>query len=129
MLFGIVRVAGPPTDGAAQPAAAPAVEATGINTPVAPTSSQPSIAALAWSAFSVIAGALAAYHGGMRNHRSLGQTVKWGVLGGLFPVPVLPYAFVQGFAKPREDKPTEAATPPPPDPFDPIPTAGAHHVP
>jgi hypothetical protein len=73
----------------------------------APTSSSPSLGAAVWSVVGVVSGALAAYHGGVRNHGSLWQTVKWGVLGGLFPVPVLPYAAVQGFAKPRTDMPAD----------------------
>ncbi len=106
-----LRVAGPPTQPAAQPAAAPA------NDTSAPTSSGPSFGTLVWSAVGVISGALAAYHGGRRNHGSLWQTVKWGFLGGIAPVPVLPYAFVQGFAKPREDKPEDKPATAVPNPF------------
>lgn len=42
---------------------------------------------------------LGAYHGYKRND-SIGWAIGWGLLGGMFPIFVLPIAAAQGFAKP-----------------------------
>jgi hypothetical protein len=74
-----------------------------------------------WLVVSFLGGGLAAYHGAKRNHGSAWQAVKWGFLGSIAPVPVVPLAFAQGFAKPREpDAPPPEPGPQPPPPF--IPT-------
>ena len=42
---------------------------------------------------------LGAYHG-YRRTGSLGWTLAWAILGGLFPIITIPVAFAQGFGKP-----------------------------
>lgn len=41
---------------------------------------------------------MGAYHGYKRN-QSVGWAIGWGLLGGLFPIIVIPVAFAQGFGK------------------------------
>lgn len=41
---------------------------------------------------------MGAYHGYKRNN-SVGWAIGWGLLGGLFPIIVIPLAFAQGFGK------------------------------
>lgn len=50
------------------------------------------------SALAIAGTALGAYHGFKRNN-SVGWAVLWGLLGGAFPVIVIPVAFAQGFSK------------------------------
>lgn len=54
-----------------------------------------------WTLYSLagVAGtAIGAYHGYKRND-SVGWGVVWGLLGGLFPIIVIPVAFAQGIDK------------------------------
>lgn len=43
---------------------------------------------------------LGAYHGYMRTG-SVGWTIAWALLGGLFPIITIPVAIAQGFARPE----------------------------
>jgi len=52
----------------------------------------------AWTAASIAGTAAGAYHGYKRND-SVGWAIAWGLLGGLFPIIVLPLAYAQGFGK------------------------------
>jgi hypothetical protein len=55
---------------------------------------------LIWTAASIAGTAGGAYHGYKRN-KSIGWAIGWGLLGGLFPIIVLPLAAAQGFGKPK----------------------------
>jgi hypothetical protein len=80
--------------------------------------------AAVWLVVSFFSGGLAAYHGAKRNNGSAWQAFKWGFLGSVAPVPVLPLALAQGFAKPREtaEHREPVREPHPKSPFDPFPS-------
>jgi hypothetical protein len=116
-----LRVAGPPASSPDAANAAPSATAA-PSAPAAPAGS--SWARVAWTIVGLLSGGLAAYHGAKRNRGSAWQAFKWGLLGSIAPVPVLPLALAQGFAKPREDAPEPAPAPraptePPADPTSP----------
>jgi len=45
-----------------------------------------------------------AYHGYRRNNGSVGWAIGWALLGGIFPVIMLPVAFAQGVGKPKRPR-------------------------
>lgn len=51
-----------------------------------------------WTALSLAGTAVGAYHGYKRND-SVGWAIGWALLGGLFPIIVIPVAFAQGIDK------------------------------
>lgn len=51
-----------------------------------------------WTTISIAGSALGAYHGWKRTG-SVGWTIGWTLLGGMFPIPTTAVAFAQGFAK------------------------------
>jgi len=55
---------------------------------------------IAYGVASLAGTGLGAYHGYKRND-SVGWAIGWALLGGLFPIIVLPVAFAQGFAEPE----------------------------
>lgn len=52
------------------------------------------------SALGLIGTGLGAYHGYKRSNGSIGWTIGWALLGGLFPIITIPVAYAQGFGKP-----------------------------
>ena len=52
---------------------------------------------------------MGAYHG-YRRTGSVGWTVAWALLGGLFPIITIPVAFAQGFGKPSAGFPRSGAS-------------------
>lgn len=52
------------------------------------------------SVLSLAGGAIGAYHGYKRND-SIGWAIAWSLLGGLFPIVVIPVAFAQGIGSPK----------------------------
>lgn len=61
------------------------------------TSSDQSLIAAA-EVLSLAGTAVGAYHGFKRNN-SVGWAIGWAILGGLFPIIVIPVAFAQGIGK------------------------------
>jgi len=53
---------------------------------------------IAYAISGMAGSAVGAYHGYKRNN-SIGWAIGWAVLGGLFPVIVIPVAFAQGIGK------------------------------
>ena len=51
-----------------------------------------------WSAASIAGTAVGAYHGYKRNN-SIGWAIGWALLGGIFPIIVIPLAYAQGMGK------------------------------
>ncbi len=76
--------------------------AFGADQIVVEQSPNPAVSALkvVWALASVAGTGIGAYHGYKRND-SVGWAIGWALLGGLFPVIVIPVAFAQGF--PRSD--------------------------
>src|SRR6185503_2917091 len=56
------------------------------------------VAAADWGVASLAGTALGAYHGYKRNN-SIGWSLWWGLMGGMFPIVVVPLALAQGFGK------------------------------
>jgi len=54
----------------------------------------------AYQALGVVGMGVGAYHGYKRNN-SVGWAVGWAILGGMFPIIVIPVAFAQGIGKPK----------------------------
>lgn len=81
----------PPPNGGLTPPTAP---------PQANAGAGMSTFGLLWTAASIAGTAGGAYHGYKRN-KSIGWAIGWGLLGGLFPIIVLPLAAAQGFGKPK----------------------------
>ncbi len=58
------------------------------------------LASPAWRILSLTSGIACGYHGYKRNKGSIGWTLGWWFLGAVFPIPTLPLAVFQGYAKP-----------------------------
>lgn len=56
-----------------------------------------------WALASVAGTAIGAYHGYKRNE-SVGWAIGWALLGGLFPVVVIPVAYAQGIGERKSDR-------------------------
>lgn len=61
---------------------------------------EPSPLIYAWGGLGMLSSAVSAYHGFKRNKGSIGWTIAWALLGGMFPIIVPVVAFAQGYAKP-----------------------------
>lgn len=73
------------------------MDTTPSTTPSA-ASAGSSAAGIGWALLSTASMALSAYHGGKRNHGSIGWAIAWGGLGAMFPILTPVVAAVQGFA-------------------------------
>lgn len=54
---------------------------------------------IAYNVLGIAGMGLGAYHGYKRNGGSVGWAIGWGLLGGIFPIIVIPVAFAQGIGK------------------------------
>ena len=63
----------------------------------------PSKVSMAWKWAAATSAIASAYHGSKRHHGSVWQTVKWGILGSIFPIITPLVAVGQGFAKPESE--------------------------
>lgn len=55
--------------------------------------------ALVYATAGIVGTGVGAYHGYKRNGNSLGWGIAWGLLGGMFPIFVVPIALAQGVGK------------------------------
>jgi len=60
-------------------------------------------AVLVWQGLSLAGTASGAYHGYKRND-SIGRSIGWGLLGGMFPFITIPVSIAQGFGKPKRSR-------------------------